>query len=376
MTNPPTVRDVDRLRRLSDQGVAIWLDDLSRDRLEAGTLQKLVDECYVVGVTTNPTIFQAAITKSTAYDRQLRTHAQRGSDADAAIRDITTDDVRAACDLLTPVAARTGGLDGRVSIEVDPGLAYETQATISQARELWAEVDRPNLFVKIPGTGPGLPAITSAIAEGISVNVTLIFTVDRYREVMDAYASGLEQRLAPGQSLDGIASVASFFVSRVDTEIDKRLETIGTDEALTLRGQAAVANARLAYQAYEQFVASDRWRAVEEAGAARQRPLWASTGTKNPEYSDTLYVTELVAPETVNTMPEKTLEAVADHAEIRGDTIHGSYDQARAVFDRLAAAGVDLGYAGRVLEEQGVEKFATSWADLHHTVQASLQAGH
>ncbi|HET6918759.1 MAG TPA: transaldolase, partial [Jiangellaceae bacterium] len=253
MTNPPTVRDVDRLRRLSDQGVAIWLDDLSRDRLEAGTLQKLVDECYVVGVTTNPTIFQAAITKSTAYDGQLRTHAQRGSDADAAIRDITTDDVRAACDLLTPVAARTGGLDGRVSIEVDPGLAYETQATISQARELWAEVDRPNLFVKIPGTGPGLPAITSAIAEGISVNVTLIFTVDRYREVMDAYASGLEQRLAPGQSLDGIASVASFFVSRVDTEIDKRLETIGTDEALTLRGQAAVANARLAYQAYEQF---------------------------------------------------------------------------------------------------------------------------
>jgi transaldolase len=376
MTNPPTVRDVDRLRRLSDQGVAIWLDDLSRDRLEAGTLQKLVDECYVVGVTTNPTIFQAAITKSTAYDGQLRTHAQRGSDADAAIRDITTDDVRAACDLLTPVAARTGGLDGRVSIEVDPGLAYETQATISQARELWAEVDRPNLFVKIPGTGPGLPAITSAIAEGISVNVTLIFTVDRYREVMDAYASGLEQRLAPGQSLDGIASVASFFVSRVDTEIDKRLETIGTDEALTLRGQAAVANARLAYQAYEQFVASDRWRAVEEAGAARQRPLWASTGTKNPEYSDTLYVTELIAPETVNTMPEKTLEAVADHAEIRGDTIHRSYDQARAVFDRLAAAGVDLDDAGRVLEEQGVEKFATSWADLHHTVQATLRAGH
>jgi transaldolase len=374
MTNPPTIRDVDQLRRLSEQGVAIWLDDLSRDRLEAGTLQKLVDECYVVGVTTNPTIFQTAITKSSAYDGQLRTHGQLGSDADTAIRDLTTDDVRAACDLLKPAAERTGGRDGRVSIEVDPRLAYQTQATSDQAHDLWAEVSRPNLFVKIPGTTPGLPAITSAISDGISVNVTLIFTVDRYRDVMDAYASGLEQRLAAGRPLDGIGSVASFFVSRVDTEIDKRLETIGTDEALALRGQAAVANARLAYQAYQEFVAGERWRRLEAAGAARQRPLWASTGTKNPDYSDTLYVTELVAPETVNTMPEKTLEAVADHGEIRGDTITGTYDDARAVFDRLREVGVDLDDVGRVLEEQGVEKFAASWTSLIDTVEATLQA--
>ena len=375
MTNPPTIRDVDRLRQLSEQGVAIWLDDLSRDRLEAGTLQKLVDECHVVGVTTNPTIFQTAISKSSAYDGQFSMHAHRGSDAGTAIRDLTTDDVRAACDLLAPVAERTRRRDGRVSIEVDPRLAFQTQATIDQAHDLWAEVDRTNLFVKIPGTVIGLPAITSAIADGISVNVTLIFTVDRYRDVMDAYASGLEQRLAAGRPLDGIASVASFFVSRVDTEIDNRLEAIGTDEALALRGQAAVANARLAYQAFEEFIATKRWQQIEEAGGARQRPLWASTGTKNPEYSDTLYVTELVAPETVNTMPEKTLEAVADHGEIRGDTIHGTYDQARAVFDRLAEVGVDLDDVGRVLERQGVEKFATSWTDLLDTVEATLQAG-
>jgi transaldolase len=375
MTNPPTIRDVDRLRQLSEEGVAIWLDDLSRDRLETGTLQKLVDECYVVGVTTNPTIFEAAITKSSAYDGQMKTHAQLGSDPEAAIKDLTTDDVRAACDLLEPVAERTGRRDGRVSIEVDPRLAYETQATSNQAHELWAEVDRPNLFVKIPGTAPGLPAITSAIADGISVNVTLIFTVDRYREVMDAYAAGLEQRLAAGQQLAGIASVASFFVSRVDTEIDKRLETIGTDDALALRGQAAVANARLAYQAYQEFVAGERWGRLESAGAARQRPLWASTGTKNAEYSDTLYVSELVAPETVNTMPEKTLEAVADHGEIRGDTITGTYAEARVMFDRLVEVGVDLDDVGRVLEEQGVEKFATSWTSLINTVEATLQAG-
>jgi transaldolase len=375
MTNPPTVRDTDRLRQLTEQGVAIWLDDLSRDRLETGTLQKLVDECYVVGVTTNPTIFQTAITKSSAYDEQLRTHARAGSTAEAAVHDLTTDDVRAACDLLAPVAQRTNGLDGRVSIEVDPRLAHETQPSFDQAHDLWLEVDRPNLFVKIPGTGPGLPAITSAIADGISVNVTLIFTVDRYREVMDAYAAGLERRLGTGQPLSGIGSVASFFVSRVDTEIDRRLETIGTEEALGLRGQAAVANARLAYQAYEEYVAGERWRELERAGAARQRPLWASTGTKNPEYSDTLYVTELVAPETVNTMPEKTLEAVSDHGEISGDTIRGSYDQARAVFARLRDVGVDLEDVGRVLEEQGVEKFSTSWTDLLDTVEATLQAG-
>jgi len=372
MSNDATT---DRLGRLCDQGVAIWLDDLSRERLSTGNLQALVDERHVVGVTTNPSIFQAAITKSSAYDDQLRVHSEQGSDADTAVRDLTTDDVRAACDLLAPVAQRTAGLDGRVSIEVDPRLAHDTRATVDQARDLWAEVDRPNLFVKIPATRAGLPAITEVIAAGISVNVTLVFSIERYREVMEAYQAGLEQRLAAGDSLDGIASVASFFVSRVDSEVDKRLDTIGTDAALGLRGQAAVANARLAYQAYEQVVAADRWQRLEAAGAARQRPLWASTSTKNPDYSDTLYVTELVAPETVNTMPEATLEAVADHGEIRGDTVRGSYPQARAVFDRLAGVGVDMDDVGRVLEDEGVEKFETSWVDLLSSVEAKLQAG-
>ncbi|HET6685165.1 MAG: transaldolase [Jiangellaceae bacterium] len=375
MTHPPTIRDTERLRQLTEQGVAIWLDDLSRDRLDSGTLRRLVEECYVVGVTSNPTIFQTAITKSSAYDDQLRMHAELGSDAETAIHDMTTDDVRAACDLLAPVAERTGGLDGRVSLEVDPRLAHETQETIDQAHDLWEEVDRPNLFIKIPATVAGLPAITAAIADGISINVTLIFTVERYGGVMNAYASGLERRLDAGHSLPGIRSVASFFVSRVDTEIDKRLDSIGTDEALALRGKAAVANARLAYQAYEQFVSSERWQRLEKAGATRQRPLWASTGTKNPDYQDTLYVTELVAPETVNTMPEATLDAVADHGDIRGDTISGSYEQARALFDQLGRVGVDLADVGRALEEEGVEKFETSWADLYRTVEATLQAG-
>ncbi|HEY9378991.1 MAG TPA: transaldolase [Jiangellaceae bacterium] len=375
MTKTPTIRETDRLRQLTDQGVAIWLDDLSRDRLETGALQALVDTCYVVGVTSNPTIFQTAITKSSAYDDQLRMHAEQGSDAETAIHDMTTDDVRTACDLLAPVAERTGGLDGRVSLEVDPRLAHETQETIDQAHDLWEEVDRPNLYIKIPATVAGLPAITAAIADGISINVTLIFTVERYGGVMDAYASGLEQRLEAGGSLSGIRSVASFFVSRVDTEIDKRLDAIGTEEALALRGKAAVANARLAYQAYEQFISSPRWQQLEQAGATRQRPLWASTGTKNPDYPDTLYVTELVAPDTVNTMPEATLEAVADHGEIRGDTVRGTYEQASALFDQLERIGVDLADVGRVLEEEGVDKFETSWADLYGTVEASLQAG-
>jgi len=365
----------DRLGRLSDLGVAIWLDDLSRERLTTGNLQHLVDRRHVVGVTTNPTIFQTAITKSSAYDDQLRAHSEQGSDADTAVRDLTTDDGRAATDLLAPVVRRTGGLDGRVSIEVDPRLAHDTRATVDQAHDLWAEVDRPNLFVKIPATRPGLPAITEAIADGISVNVTLIFSIDRYREVIDAYQTGLEQRLAAGGSLDGIASVASFFVSRVDSEVDKRLDTIGTDPALALRGQAAVANARLAYQVYEQAVATERWQRLESAGAARQRPLWASTSTKNPDYSDTLYVTELVAPHTVNTMPEPTLEAVAGHGDIRGDTVRGSYSDARDVFDRLERVGVDMDDVGRVLEEEGVEKFETSWIDLLSSVEAKLQAG-
>lgn len=363
----------DPLRALSAQGVAIWLDDLSRDRIQTGDLRSLVDEKHVVGVTTNPSIFQAAISKSSLYDDDLAAAAKAGADADAAVHDLTTDDVRAACDLLAPVAERTV-IDGRVSIEVDPRLAHDTAATIAQAHDLWADVDRPNLFVKIPATREGLPAITACIADGISVNVTLIFSIDRYAEVMDAYQAGLEQRLAAGEPLAGIESVASFFVSRVDSEVDKRLEVIGTDEALALRGQAAVANARLAYAAFEEVVEADRWLRLEETGASRQRPLWASTSVKNPDYPDTLYVTDLVAPGTVNTMPEDTIDAVADHGEITGDTVTPNYDSARTAITSLAHVGIDLDDVVQVLEVEGVEKFAASWNDLLDSVQAKLQA--
>ncbi|WP_166355110.1 transaldolase [Phytoactinopolyspora limicola] len=362
------------LAQLSAAGVAVWLDDLSRDRLTTGNLQWLIDERDVVGVTTNPSIFQAAISKSSLYDDDLREQAAAGADADATVRQLTTDDVRTAADVLAPVATRTGGQDGRVSIEVDPRLAHDTEGTVAQARELWDIVDRPNVFIKIPATEAGLPAITATIAAGISVNVTLIFSIERYRAVMDAYQAGLEQRLAAGESLDGIASVASFFISRVDSEIDKRLAAIGSDDAQQLKGKAAVANARLAYAAYEEVVAADRWRRLESAGAARQRPLWASTSTKDPEYPDTLYVTELVAPDTVNTMPEATLEATADHGVITGDTVRPHYDDARSVLEAIQAAGVDLDDATQVLEAEGVEKFIDSWNDLLQSVNGKLEA--
>jgi transaldolase len=362
------------LAKLSGAGVAVWLDDLSRDRLTNGNLQQLIDQWHVVGVTTNPSIFQAAISKSSLYDDDLRYQAKQAADADTAVRRLTTDDVRAAADVFAPVARRTGGQDGRVSIEVDPRLAHDTDGTTAQARELWGIVDRPNIFIKIPATKAGLPAITATIAAGISVNVTLIFSIERYREVMDAYQAGLEQRLEAGESIDNIASVASFFVSRVDAEVDKRLEAIGTDEALALRGKAAVANARLAYAAYEDVIAADRWKRLEDAGAKRQRPLWASTSTKNPEYSDTMYVDQLVAPDTVNTMPESTLEATADHGRITGDTVRPNYDDARAVFAALEAAGIDLADVTQVLEDEGVEKFADSWNDLLQSVTSKLEA--
>src|SRR5882757_5516002 len=298
------------LAALSAAGVSVWLDDLSRDRLQTGNLQELIDTKSVVGVTTNPSIFQAALSKGTAYDSQL---SERGADVDATIRTVTTDDVRNACDVLAKQYELSDGVDGRVSIEVDPRLAHETDKTILQAIELWKIVDRPNLLIKIPAALAGLPAITAVIAEGISVNVTLIFSVERHRAVMDAYLAGLEKAKEAGHDLSKIHSVASFFVSRVDTEIDARLNKIGSDEALALRGQAGVANARLAYAAYEDvFVGGSRYGALKADGARVQRPLWASTGVKNPDYSDTLYVTELVAPNTVNTMPEKTIDAVAD----------------------------------------------------------------
>jgi len=361
------------LAALSAAGVSVWLDDLSRDRLQTGNLQELIDTRCVVGVTTNPTIFQGALSKGHAYDEQVKELAERGADVDATIRTVTTDDVRNACDVLAKQYELSDGVDGRVSIEVDPRLAHETDKTILQAVELWKIVDRPNLLIKIPATLAGLPAITAVIAEGISVNVTLIFSVERHREVMDAYLAGLEAAKEAGHDVSKIHSVASFFVSRVDTEIDKRLEKIGSDEALALRGQAGVANARLAYAAYEEvFVGGARYGTL--TGARVQRPLWASTGVKNPEYSDTLYVTELVAPNTVNTMPAKTLDAVADHGVITGDTVTGRAGEAQEVFDKLEAVGVDLTDVFIVLEDEGVEKFAKSWRYLLEATQGQLDA--
>lgn len=363
------------LAELSAAGVSVWLDDLSRDRLRSGNLQELIDTRSIVGVTTNPSIFQAALSKGTAYDAQVAELAARGADVDAVIRTATTDDVREACDVLRPQWNDSNGVDGRVSIEVDPRLAHDTDNTILQAIELWKIVDRPNLLIKIPATLAGLPAITAVIAEGISVNVTLIFSVERHRAVMDAYLAGLEAARVAGHDLNSIHSVASFFVSRVDTEIDARLEKIGTKDALKLRGQAGVANARLAYAAYEEvFGSGGRWTPLAESGAWVQRPLWASTGVKNPEYSDTLYVTELVAPDTVNTMPEKTLEAVADHGKIRGNTISGTAAESQEVFDRLEAVGVDLADVFRHLEEDGVQKFEKSWEELLDATRAQLDA--
>ncbi len=363
------------LAALSAAGVSVWLDDLSRDRLQTGNLQELIDTKSVVGVTTNPSIFQAALSKGNAYDGQVKELAERGADVDATIRTVTTDDVRNACDVLAKQYEQSDGIDGRVSIEVDPRLAHDTDKTILQAIELWKIVDRPNLLIKIPATMAGLPAITSVIAEGISVNVTLIFSVERHRLVMDAYLAGLEAAKEAGHDVSKIHSVASFFVSRVDTEIDKRLEKIGSDEALALRGQAGVANARLAYAAYEEvFVGGDRFEPLKADGARVQRPLWASTGVKNPDYSDTLYVTELVAPHTVNTMPEKTIDAVADHGVINGDTVTGTGDAAQEVFDKLAAAGIDLPDVFKVLEDEGVEKFEKSWLELLEATQGQLDA--
>ncbi|MFJ1704081.1 transaldolase [Kitasatospora sp. NPDC088346] len=362
----------DALKRLSDEGVAIWLDDLSRDRLNSGNLAELVQSKHVVGVTTNPTIFQKAIGGgSTAYDSQLRDLAVRKLTTDEALRMITTSDVRDAADVLRPVYDASNGRDGRVSIEVDPRLAHNTAATVAEAKQLWWLVDRPNVFIKIPATKAGLPAITEVLGKGISVNVTLIFSLERYRAVMDAYLSGLEKAKATGLDLSSIESVASFFVSRVDTEIDKRLEKIGGD-ARDLRSKAALANARLAYQAYEEVFGSERWKALEAAGAKPQRPLWASTGVKDPSLPDTLYVTELVAPGTVNTMPEATLDATDDHGVITGDTITVNYADAQAVMDAIAAAGVDYADVVQVLEDEGVEKFEASWNELVDTVTASL----
>ncbi|MFC1421362.1 transaldolase [Streptacidiphilus cavernicola] len=363
----------DALKRLSDEGVAIWLDDLSRKRLTSGNLAELVRDKHVVGVTTNPTIFQKAIGGSDdSYDAQLRDLAVRGVTVEEAVRMMTAADVREAADVLRPVYDASNGRDGRVSIEVDPRLAHRTEATIAEAKQLAWLVDRPNTLIKIPATKAGLPAITAVIAEGISVNVTLIFSLERYRGVMDAFLTGLEQAKANGHDLSSIESVASFFVSRVDTEIDKRLDKLATPEAKAAKSKAAVANAQLAYQAYEEVFSSDRWKALAADGAKPQRPLWASTGVKDPSLDDTLYVVELVAPGTVNTMPEATLDAVADHGVIRGDTVTGSYAAAQAAIDALAPLGISYDDVVQVLEDEGVEKFEASWKELLDTVSASL----
>ncbi|MER5623068.1 transaldolase [Streptosporangium sp. NPDC002544] len=361
------------LRKLSEQGVSIWLDDISRERLRTGNLQSLIRDRQVVGVTSNPTIFASALSKGDAYDTQLHDLKIRGVDVEEAVRSITTYDIRWAADVLRPVYDATGTVDGRVSIEVDPRLARETEKTVAEARALWWLVDRPNLFIKIPATVEGLPAITQAISEGISVNVTLIFSLERYRAVMNAWLSGLEQAKAKGLDLSNIESVASFFVSRLDGEIDKRLDKIGTPEALALKGKAALANARLAFAAFEEVVASPRWQALALAGARPQRPLWASTGTKNPEYPDTLYVDGLVTSGTVNTMPEKTLEAAADHGRITGDTVRSSYEEAWNTMAALKEIGIDYDDVVRFLEEDGVDKFEASWTDLLATVAAELK---
>jgi len=362
----------DALAQLSEQGVSIWLDDLSRELLRSGDLQKLIDTKSVVGVTTNPTIFASALAKGDAYDEQLREIAAAGSDVDRAVFELTTSDVREACDVMRPIYDRTNGRDGRVSIEVDPRLAHDTAKTIETARALYEAVDRENVMIKIPATVEGLPAIAQATSEGISVNVTLIFSLDRYRGVMQAYLTGLEQAREAGRDLSTIHSVASFFVSRVDTEYDKRIDAIGTDEAKALRGKAAIANARLAFQAYEEVFSTPRWQVLADDGANAQRPLWASTGVKDPSYPDTMYVSELITSGTVNTMPHATMDAFADHGEVKGDTVRGRYDEAREQLDALERLGISYADVTDQLEREGVSKFDKSWDELNATVNDQL----
>ncbi len=362
----------DPLADLSAAGVSLWLDDLSRQRLQSGNLAELISSKHIVGVTTNPSIFAAAFASGDSYQKQGSELAARNASVDDAVRAMSTDDVRDACDLFRDLYDSTDGVDGRVSIEVEPGLAHDTAGTVAQAQELYKIVDRPNVLIKIPATLAGLPAITATLAEGISVNVTLIFSLERYEGVIDAFVAGLEQAKANGHDLSKIHSVASFFVSRVDTEIDARLDKIGTPEASALRGKAAIANARLAYQLFEQKLAGAAWEELAAAGAKVQRPLWASTGVKDPKYDDTQYVVELVAPNTVNTAPEKTIDAVADHGVIRGNTIAGTYAAASATFSALEAVGIDLPDVFQVLEKEGVDKFVKSWEELQESTRKAL----
>jgi transaldolase len=363
----------DRLAELSAAGVAVWLDDISRERLVTGGLDRLRRDQHVVGVTSNPTIFAKALSDSDDYAEQVADLAVRGVDVEEATRMITTMDVRWACDVMRPAYDASGGVDGRISIEVDPRLAYRTEATIAEAKQLWWLVDRENLFIKIPATEKSVPAITATLAAGISVNVTLIFSLARYDEVMEAFLAGMEQARANGHDLSKMGSVASFFVSRVDTEADKRLDKIGTAEAQAMHGKAGVANAQLAYQRYEKVFASERWAALAAAGARPQRPLWASTSTKNPAYRDVMYVEELVAPGVVNTMPEATMHAFADHGQTRPDAVTSSYAQAQTVLDDLAALGVDYDDVVATLEREAIDKFEASWLEMIGSVGTQIE---
>jgi len=362
----------DIVGQLTAGGVSVWLDDISRERLSTGNLASLISDHHVRGLTSNPTIFEHAMSSGSFYDEQLADLAIRGVGEDEAARAITTYDIRWACDVLRPVYDASGGVDGRASIEVEPRIAGDTAKTIAEARALWWLVDRPNMFVKIPATLAGLPAITACLAEGISINVTLIFSLERYGQVIDAFMAGLEA--ASDADVGSLASVASFFVSRVDTEVARRLAAIGGPEAQALRGKAAIANARLAYQMFEERFASARWQALAARGARAQRPLWASTSTKDPAYRDTMYVEELAAPQTVNTMPEATLHATEDHGVLRGNAIEGSYGQARQVLDDLEALAISYADVVRVLEEEGVQKFTDSWVEMLGTISKQMDA--
>jgi transaldolase len=356
-----------RLHQLSKLGQSVWIDFLSREMLRSGELARLIEEDAVVGVTSNPTIFQKALSTGDAYDEQLREALEDERDPKELFIRLAARDVGEACDLLRPVWDEGGGRDGYVSIEVDPTLAYDTEATTAQAARLHGLIDRPNLFVKIPATKPGLPAIEDMIAKGRSINVTLIFSLERYVEVAEAYIRGLERLVAGGGRPATVASVASFFVSRVDTEADRRLDEIGGHDEL--RGKLAVANAKLAYQRYKELFAGERWEFLAGKGATPQRCLWASTSTKNPEYPDTLYVDDLIGQETVNTMPEETIRAFQDHGTVT-PTLEEGIDEAEAVFERIAAAGVDYDDVTETLEREGVDKFADSFAELLDGIRA------
>ena len=362
------------LAQVAANGVSIWLDDLSRTRISSGALAALIESRSVVGVTTNPTIFAQSIGKGEGYEAQVRELAQAGATAAEAIFEITTKDVADACDIFAGVYAKSHGFDGRVSIEVEPGLANDTAGTVAQAKELFAKVNRENVMIKIPATKAGLGAITEVISNGISVNVTLIFSLQRYREVIDAYKAGIALAQAAGRDLSKIHSVASFFVSRVDTEIDKRLTAIGTSDATAMKSKAAIANARLAYEVFELEFAKEDWESLAASGANKQRPLMASTGVKDPALSDTLYVTELIAPELVNTMPEKTMEAVFDHGVIPTNSITAKYAEAKSVLYAIEAMGVSYEEVTDLLETEGVDKFMISWNELVESVDAALKA--